>query len=150
VREPYVGRSLAREAPRFAAAGLALPVAPALQALAEPALAAPPARPSAELAARAAALIDLGRRYAAEENLHVLRALAGAGGVSAGWDEALRLSWIRVELREGREVVRALILLSGADRGDVALAAGAAGLGKQLAAEIFRRPRVIRLAGSLP
>ena len=47
-------------------------------------------------------------------------------------------------------MLRALVLVSGADREDVALSAGGADPARQLAAEVFRRPRVIRLQGSAP
>jgi hypothetical protein len=150
-REAYVGRPFAREAPRFAAAGLPLGLESATEALVAPALGPPPARPSPALAGRLAELVELARRYAAEENVHVLRALARAGGVTAGYSEELRLPWLRVEAREGREVQRALILVSGAGREeDVALSAGGGDLARQVSAEIFRRPRVIRLSGSAP
>jgi gamma-polyglutamate biosynthesis protein CapC len=153
-REPYVGRPLAREAHRFAAAGISFVVAPAWRALAEPALAPPPVAPSRALAARLAGLVDLARGYAAEENIHVLRALAQrAGGdvaITAGYSQDLRLSWLRFEAREGKEVQRALVLPGGSAGGDVVLTAGGRDLPRVLGAEIFRRPRVIRLHGSLP
>jgi hypothetical protein len=150
VRDAYLGKSYAREAPRFAAAGLELPVAPAWRALVEPALASPPRTPSPAAAARVGELTALARRYAAEENLHVLRALARSGGVTAGYSEELRLPWLRIEARDGREVVRALVLLSGAEREDVSLSAGSPDLARQAIAELFRRPRVLRIHGSLP
>jgi hypothetical protein len=149
-RDAYVGRPLAREAPRFAAAGLPMSIGSATAALVNAPLGPPPEAASPALAARLAAQVELARRFAAEENIHVLRALARLGGVTAGYSEELRLPWIRVEAREGREVQRALILVSGAEREDVALSAGGTDLARQAAAELFRRPRVIRLHGSMP
>jgi hypothetical protein len=150
VRDAYVGRPYAREAPRFAAAGLPLPVGPAWRALVEPPLGPPPRTPSPSAAARVGELTALARRYAAEENLHVLRALGRAGGVSAGYSEELRLPWLRIEARDETEVVRAVVLLSGAEREDVRLSAGVPDLARQALAELFRRPRVLRIHGSAP
>jgi hypothetical protein len=151
-RAPYVGRSFAREAHRFGPVGLPLTVGPPVAALVDPPLGPPPPRPSRALDARFAALVTLGRAYATEENVHILRQLARVPGadVRAGFSDELKLSYLRLEAREGPEVLRALILVSGADREDVALAAGAPNLPRLVATELFRRPRVIRLSGTLP
>src|SRR5262249_45690868 len=101
--------------------------------------------------ARFAQLVTLGRSYATEENVHILRQLVKLGGsVRAGFSDELRLPYLRIEAREGKEVLRALVLVSGADREDVALQAGGPHLAQQIATELFRRPRVIRLSGSAP
>jgi hypothetical protein len=156
-RDPYAGRPLRREAHRFAAAGVSFVLEPAWRALAEPPLGPPPRPASSELASRLARLVDLGRSYAGEENIHVLRMLARAASpevaVSAGYSEDLKMPWLRLEARAGKEVLRALILPGGPpvdERGDVALDAGRKDLPAALQTEIFRRPRVIRLHGSLP
>jgi hypothetical protein len=154
-REPYVGRTFAREAHRFGPVGLPLTVGPAPRALCQPALAAPPARASAALGARFATLVATGRAYATTENVHLLRKLAAQAAeshaqVRAAFSDELRLPYLLIEAREGAEVLRALVLVSGADRPDVATDAGAPDLEKLVAGEIFRRPRVIVLHGSQP
>jgi hypothetical protein len=150
-RAPYVGRTFAR---RFTPVGLPLTASPAVTALTDPPLGPPPAQAARALDARFAQLVALGRTYATEENVHLLRQLAHQAGpgatVRAGFSDDLRLPYLRIEAREGKEVLRALVLVSGADREDVALQAGAPNLARLVATELFRRPRVIRLHGSLP
>jgi hypothetical protein len=89
-----------------------------------------------------------------QENVHILRQLgqlAGPGvSVRAGFSDELKLPYLRLEAREGKEVLRALVLVSGADRGEVTVLAGAPNLHGVVAQELFRRPWIVRLHGSVP
>jgi hypothetical protein len=148
-RAAYVGRSFASEARRFAALELPMAPVPVARALLYPPLFAPPGKASAPLAARFDRELDVLRRYAASENVHLLR-LADRARVRALWSEELRLPYLLLDMRDGKEVLRAVVLPTRGDGEDMALAAGAPGVDRQIAEELFRRPRVIRLAGVLP
>jgi hypothetical protein len=154
VREPYREADPARERARFAPFGLPLATRTAADALATPALGAPPDQASKPLAARYQALLDIALAYATQENVQILRRLQQASAatpgsfVHAGFSPELGRPYLLVEVHEGAEVLRGLVLVPGGAEGTRGLDAGSADLPQRIAATIFQRPRAITLHGT--
>jgi hypothetical protein len=154
VREPFREADPVRERNRFAPFALPLATRSATSALTLPALGAPPAETSRTLATRYQALLGLASAYAAQENVQILRRLGSAttatpgAFVHAGYSPELGRPYLLVEVHEGAEVLRGLVLVPGNEGDERGLDAGATDLPGRVASALFQRPRTITVHGT--
>ncbi|HWN67301.1 MAG TPA: poly-gamma-glutamate biosynthesis protein PgsC/CapC [Haliangium sp.] len=101
-------------------------------------------------------LLELTRHYAVTRDIHVLRALqretASRPGraIDALWSNELGLPFLRIELLEGRQVGRAIVLLHPrTDRDCGQSTVLAPGFDRDFAFHLFRRCGVLTIAGDL-
>lgn len=127
-------------------------------ALLEPPLARPNKQISVPLSERYGKVVKIAQAFAASGNIQVLRELvthvssiAGAS-VRIGTSSELGRPFLVLDVREGKDVMRGLVLVPGLGiTGDeVIVDAGGANELVRLRSALVQRPRVVTLSGTLP
>jgi hypothetical protein len=155
-RESYRPASRLRYREHFDRVGLALIDRTVAEAIGFPEIAATQRRLTRASQLELERLLGLARHYAVTRDIHVLRALQRDASsrpghtVDALWSNELGLPFLRIELREGTQVGRALVLLHPrTDRDCEQSPVLAPGFDRDFAFHLFRRCGVLTIAGAL-
>jgi hypothetical protein len=155
-REHYRPASRARYREQFERVGFPLIDRTVAEAIGFPELAASQRRLPRDAQIELDRLLGLARHYAVTRDIHVLRALHRETksntqfAVDALWSNELGLPFLRIQLTEGTQVGRALVLLHPRTDRDCGQSTFLSpGFDREFAFHLFRRCGVLTIAGAL-
>jgi hypothetical protein len=127
-------------------------------ALLEPALARPNKQISVPLSERYGRVVKIAQAFAASGNIQVLRELVThvnsliSASVRIGTSSELGRPFLVIDVREGKDVMRGLVMVPGLGitGAEVIVDAGGANELVRLRSALVQRPRVVTLSGTLP